>query len=224
MPIGRTIFISLLLVFSLFFTGCNAEEKESIKTSKVLLKGTPNEDNYQLAQKYFAEGENEKALAAQLKQLEEDLKYYADDSLEIALTYNDIGLVYDELKEYEKAIEYYTKTIKIDEVRLGSNSTERSTTFFNIALSYDKLKEYDQAIEYYLKALKIDELLLGTNHEDVLAEYEGLAESYEHVSKVNLSLKYSKKALAFKEYNYGKEDLRTKEARAEVEAKEKKIK
>ncbi|CAA6820491.1 MAG: Unknown protein, partial [uncultured Sulfurovum sp.] len=48
---------------------------------------------------------------------------------------------------------------------------------------------------------------------------ESLAEAYKHVSKEVLSLKYLKKVLLFKERNYGKEDERTKETRAEVEEK-----
>ena len=215
--------ISTLLLFSIFFSACFDEKKETLVPEKILLEGTPSEENYKLAQKHFHDGEYEKALAFDLKQLEEDLKYYEEVSLEIALDYNNIGLDYDELKNHKKALEYYLKTMKIDETTLESNSTERSTTYYNVASSYDALEKYRKAISYYLKALKIDKVNLGVYHEDVLAEYEGLAIAYEKVSKENASLRYWKKTLEYKVHQYGMYDLDTNETRVKVEELKTKI-
>ena len=216
MPMISRAFI-FLLFFTFLFTACYDEHKESIKSKKVLLEGTASEENYHLAQKHFSEGEYKQALAFHLKQLEEDLKYYVDDSLEIASDYNNIGLDYDELKNYEKALEYYLKTMKIDEIRLEENSTERSITFYNVASSYDDLEQYSKAIKYYLKALEIDEKLLSEYHENLLAEYEKLAIAYKYILKPKLSLTYWKKSLDYKEHEYGKYTLDTNETREKVE-------
>lgn len=225
MPKYRIRFISLvlMLMFLLFFIGCY-EEKTTVKVSKVLLQGKSDESNYNLAEKHFSEGNYDQALVFYFKQLEEDLKYHHDDSLEIAVNYNDIGLAYDELKNYTKALEYYQKTMKIDELRLEVNSTERATTYFNIASVYDALKNYPEAIGYYEKALEIDETVLESNDENMLTYYEALAEAYGNASKPTLSLLYLKKALDFKEQYYAKDDPRTKESRADFEAQEKKTK
>jgi preprotein translocase subunit SecA/nephrocystin-3 len=216
-------FISILLFFTLFLTACNGENKEPLKPKKVLLEGNSSEENYNLAQKHFKNGEYEKALEFDLKQLTEDLKYYEEISLEIALDYNNIGLDYDELKNHEKALEYYLKTMKIDEITLETNSTERSTTYYNMASSYDALEEYDKAVNYYIKALKIDKVRLGKYHEDILAEYENLAIVYEKNSKLNSSLRYWKKTLDYKVHEYGMYDLDTNETRAKVEELKTKI-
>ena len=217
-----SLFILLLVTF--FFTACNFGEKEPLEAKKILLEGNASEENYTIAQKHFIDGEYEQALAFHLKQLEEDLKYYEEVSLEIASDYNNIGLDYDELKNYEKALEYYLKTMKIDEIRLEQNSTERSTTFYNVAAAYDALEQYSNAIKYYEKALAIDEMLQGVYHPDILAEYEGLAIAYKNILKPTLSLKYWKKSLAFKEHEYDKYSLDTNETREKVEELEEQLK
>lgn len=217
MPKLEKTLISLLLLITFLFTACYDEPNKPLKPKKVLLEGNVSEENYKLAQKYFSEGEYDKALEFHLKQLAEDLQYFEDDSLEIALDYNNIGLDYDELKNYEKALEYYLKTMKIDEHTLDQNSTEHSTTYYNVASSYDALEQYHKAIKYYVKALHIDKVVLGEYHEDVLAQYESLAIIYEKISKFNASLKYWKKALRVKEHLYGKIALDTNETREKVE-------
>jgi len=216
MPKIQKTLIFVLLLFTLLLTACYDNQKEPLKPKKVLLDGTASEENYNLAQKHFSEGEYDKALEFHLKQLEEDLKYYEDLSLEIALDYNNIGLDYDVLKNYEKALEYYLKTMKIDEIILDKNSTERSTTYYNLASSYSALDKYTNAIKYYLKALAIDKSILGAYHENLLAEYEGLAMAYENKSKLNSALRYWRKSLDYKEHQYGKYDLDSNETRAKV--------
>jgi len=150
--LSRTIFVSSLF----FFTACLTDTTETKESTKVLLKGEPSEKFYKLSQKYFEEGEYKKALEYDIKQLNEDLKYYREESLEIALDYNNIGLDYDELKRYTEAIAYYEKAIKIDDITLEENSTERATTYFNLASSQDAIENYDEALKYYLKALAIE--------------------------------------------------------------------
>jgi tetratricopeptide (TPR) repeat protein len=220
----NTVTFIFLLSTTLLMTACfdNADKsKESIQN---FLKGEANQSNYELSQKYFSEGEYEKALEFDKKQLTEDLKYYKEISIEIALDYNNIGLDYDELKNYQKALEYYEKAMKIDNVTLDLNSTERSTTYYNVASSYDALGDNKNALTYYFKALEIDKVGLGAYHGDVLSEYEDIAEVYERISNYELAVEYFTKALEFKEHEYGKEDLQTKDMAKKIEELKKKIK
>jgi len=68
----------LLVVSTLFFTACFNDKSEEQRPKKVLLEGNPSEESNSIAQKYFFDGEYEKALEYHLKQLEEDLKYYQE--------------------------------------------------------------------------------------------------------------------------------------------------
>ena len=223
MPNLKTVMMAFLLMFSFLFTACFDGLEESKGVLKTLLKGEPSEKNYEFSQQYFEEGKYEEALKFDIKQLEEDLKYYKDESAEIALDYNNIGLDYDELKNYKKALEYYIKAMKIDDITLESNSTERSTTYYNAAASFGALKRYDEALNYYFKALKIDNVGLGHYHDDVLAEYEEIAVIYEKTNKVKLAIEFLEKALELKEHVYGNEDERTYETRLKIKELEKKM-
>jgi len=217
------IFLKIISI-SFLLIACVSDSKKTEEKKEIFLEGNPSQVNAKFAQKYFKDYEFTKALKHDLLQLEIDLKYYKEESLEIALDYNNIGLDYDELKNHKKALEYYLKSMKIDEIVLDKNSTERSTTYYNVASSYDALGEYDNAIKYYAKALAIDKVKLGIDHKNVLAEYEKLAIAYEKISKFNNSLRYWKNALRYKEHEYGKYDLDTNETRAEVLKLEKIVK
>ena len=220
----KSIFVGATLTVFLSFTACSSETEDIKDEIVTLLKGKPSEKNYDLSQKYFDEGDYEKALKHDILQLEEDLKYYKKQSSEISLDYNNIGLDYDELKNYSKALEYYKKAIKIDEITLESNSTERSTTYYNIASTYDSLDNYDEALKYYFKALEIDKVGLGLYHEDVLAEYEDIATVYEKTDKPQKALVYLEKALEFNLHEHEENSDEVAESKAKIEELKKKIK
>ncbi len=208
----------MLLLFTLILTACGNKDKELKEEKKVLLKGKPSDSSYYLAQDFFDKGDYSSALEFHHKQLQEDLKYYPEVSLEIALDYNNIGLDYDELKNYEKALEFYLKTMKIDEQTLEQNSTERSTTYYNVANSYFSLNQYENAIKYYLKALKIDIYALSETHEDVWAEHEKLAMSYEKIGKKQMAISYWQKSLSYQTSLYGQYSQESNETREKIDA------
>ena len=105
----KILILSLIFTISLAFIGCEEPNKADTETSKELKTGKPSQKNTELAQKFFEEGNYKQALAHDLKQLEEDLNYYKEQSAEISLDYNNIGLDYDEQENYHKALEYIKK-------------------------------------------------------------------------------------------------------------------
>jgi len=192
---------TLFLILFLTLTGCLDTFEEEKKVERVLLKGSPSEENYQQSQKYFLEGNYSEALKYDEKQLEEDLRYFKEQSAEIAVDYNNIGLDYDNLKEYNKALEYYKKAMKIDEIVLPQNSIERATTYYNIASSYASLEEYNLSLDYFHKTLKID-----IYEENVVASYQEMGTIYEKTKNYKRSFHYYTKALKLQEKLYPKED------------------
>ena len=224
MPHLKLLTNVILLVSLSSFWACS-DNKDNVKEIKtILLKGKPSEEHSTLSQKYFEEGEFEKALAEDKKQLEEDLKYYKKQSPEIALDYNNIGLDYDELKDYTKAVEYYQKAMEIDEKTLDENSTERSTTYYNFASSNDELGNYDKALEYYLKALSIDKVGLGEFSRDVLNEYEDIAKLYEKIGKIKLAIDYYQEIVDIIAHGSNSENERSKRVKSKIEALQKRLK
>ena len=177
--------LTFLLVGLLGFTGCLDELVTEKKPEKKLLVGKADEHFHKLSQGCFNEGNYTGALHYDLKQLQEDLKYYKEQSAEIAVDYNDIGLDYDKLKEYNSSVIYYKKAIKIDNQVLKLTNPEKATTYYNLASSYDSLKLYDKALKYYLKSLRIKQKL----------EYKLI--TYQDVAKIYKRKKDDEKALIY---------------------------
>lgn len=209
--------VIILLVIVLGVSGCMDDIKEEKKIEKKLLKGSPDESNYQLSQKYFEEANYKEALKYDLKQLEEDLKYYKEQSAEVSLDYNNIGLDYSKLKEYDNALNYYNKALKIDNIVFDKNSTERATTYYNIGAIYDKLNDYNTSLRFYKKALNIDK-----DEDNILSSYKDIARVYRTLKNYSFALKYYKQALRLELKLLEKDDeeiFETQQAIAELKKK-----
>ncbi len=61
--------------------------------------------------------------------------------------YNNIGLLYNKLKEYDKGISYITKALEID--------PDNELYNLNIAILYQNNHDYLKAIEHYEKVMEI---------------------------------------------------------------------
>ena len=185
----KILTVTLLLVGLLGLTGCLEELNSEKKVEKKLLSGKADEGFYKRSQEYFQEANYTGALHYDRKQLEEDLKYYKEESAEIAVDYNNIALDYDKLKEYNNSIIYYRKAIKIDNKVLELKNPEKATTYYNLASSYDSLKLYDNALNYYLKSLGIKQKL-----KDKLVTYQNIAKIYKRKREDKKALLYYKNA------------------------------
>ena len=185
----KILTVVLVLAGLLGLTGCLDEFHSEKKVEKKLLSGKADESFHKRSQEYFEEANYTGALHYELKQLEEDLKYYKEQSAEIAVDYNNIALDYDKLKDYNRSIIYYQKAIKIDNKVLDVNNPEKATTYYNLASSYDTLKLYDKALNYYLKSLSIKPKL-----KDKLVTYQDIAKIYKLKKEDEKALLYYKNA------------------------------
>jgi tetratricopeptide (TPR) repeat protein len=64
-----------------------------------------------------------------------------ENNPETAMSYNNIGVVYDNLGEYDKAFGYYFKALEIFEEVLRESHPYIQTTIENIAIVKQKLEE-----------------------------------------------------------------------------------
>ncbi|GMH57950.1 hypothetical protein TrLO_g7276 [Triparma laevis f. longispina] len=103
-------------------------------------------------------------------------------------TLNNLGSVYDDLKNYEKAFEYYEKDLKGSEKTLGKNHPDTLATVMNIAIIYvSGLNDYGKAEELFERALMGYEAQLGKDNKytklcaknfKLCLEYSGNSESF----------------------------------------------
>ena len=122
-----------------------------------------------------------------------------------AASYNNIGLVYDNLGDYDKALEYYLKALAICEKALGLEHPDTATTYNNIGLIYDRLGDYNKALEYYLKALAMREKAIGLEHPDTASSFNNIGLVYKYFGDYDKALGYNFKALAIREKVLGPE-------------------
>ena len=77
---------------------------------------------------------------------DEGIKKEARENL--AVTYNNRGVAYHELKQYERAIEDFSKAIELN--------PNLADGYYNRGFTYHELKQYERAIEDYNKAIELN--------------------------------------------------------------------
>jgi tetratricopeptide (TPR) repeat protein len=116
-----------------------------------------------------------------------------------AITYNNIGFVYDNQGDYPKALAFYQKALKIREKVLGIEHPDTATTYNNIGGVYYIQGDYPKALEFYQKALKIQEKVLGIEHPDTATTYNNIGFVYHTQGDYPKALEFYQKALKIKE-------------------------
>lgn len=84
----------------------------------------------------------------------------SQEKSQLYATLNELGLVYNELKEYDKAIFYHTKALEtVRQYNLQSNQHQEAVCYNNLGYLYIKQKKYNEAIENFELGLK-DKLVI----------------------------------------------------------------
>lgn len=104
---------------------------------------------------------------------------------------NNIGLIYQELKQYIKALENHQKALKIrEEINLKS---EQAISLANIGVCYKNLFLYVEAIEAYKKAIELAKSANSMRH--YYSFHGNLANVYQEMEEYEKAIVYYKKAL-----------------------------
>ena len=96
---------------------------------------------------------------------------FGEDHADVARSYNNLALVYYNLKEYNQAKQLQEKALMICKKIFGEDHADVASSYNNLALVYDELGEYNQAKELHEKALMIRKKIFGEDHADVATSY-----------------------------------------------------
>ena len=136
-----------------------AEEEEALFNAGLLYNDEL--DDYINAEKHYLS-----ALEICERLATENPAKYSED---LAMTYNNMGVLYKELNQYDKAEEYCLRALEIYERLATENpakySEDLARTYNNLCALYGNLEQYDKAEEYGLRALEIYECLAKENPE-----------------------------------------------------------
>ena len=98
------------------------------------------------------QGEYKEAITYYEKSLEIYRKTLPPNHLNLAVSYNNIGLVYYNMGEYSKALSSYEKALEIQQQSLPPNHPDLGGSYNNIGMVYDNMGEYSKALSSYEKA------------------------------------------------------------------------
>lgn len=98
----------------------------------------------------------------------------------LAESYNDIALVYVELKSFDEAENYFQKAIAIDEECLGSNHPEVATDLNNYGKLLMDIGKLQEAEQFITRGMKIRERALGKKHVALGRSFDSMAILYMH--------------------------------------------
>jgi len=185
-----------------------------VKNEKILTLIDKKAENYLLVAArdlfYFAElyvkiSNFDKALELYYKTLDIREKILGIEHVHTAVTYNDIGYVYNSQGDYSKALEYHKKALTIREKVFGNEHPDVAQSYNNIGFVYYSQGNYSKALEYFQKALKIDEKVLGNEHPNVAIRYNNIGVVYYSQGNYSKALEYYQKALKIDEKAFGNE-------------------
>lgn len=121
-------------------------------------------------------------------------QYYNNEFISIALEYNQLALIQEELFKYDLAINSYLKAIEIIRNNYGETNEEYALLIQNLSGVYSTIKDFKEA-EFYLK--KAIEIKVKLNNTDIDVFYGNLASIYQETNRCEEAEKYFLKAIEF---------------------------
>jgi tetratricopeptide (TPR) repeat protein len=122
--------------------------------------------NYALAEPWYREC------------LEVTKKLLGQEHLFVAVSLNNLALLYDKQGRYKEAEPLFLQSLQIKQKLLGQEHPVISSSLNNLALLYDKQGRYEEAEPLFLQALQMRQNLLGQEHSDIASSLLGLALLY----------------------------------------------
>jgi signal transduction histidine kinase/Tfp pilus assembly protein PilF len=124
------------------------------------------------------------------------------DNYLVAMSYQNIGVLYTELDRPREAMDYYQKAL--DLYRILKDRDGEAGAMQNMGIIYSNDKKYREALGYYLSALKVYEDLKDSISMALM--YLNLGSLYEEQKEYEKSLTYYNKAILIslnENYKYG---------------------
>jgi len=139
---------------------------------------------------YKNKGEFQKAIDKHLLALK--IKEARQDSMGVAICYNDIGVLNKVMKNYSKALGYYRQSnLLCRQIHLGKGVAQ---TYNNIGTIFSALGNMDSALVYYKKALTIAEEIKSNTA--ISTACNNIGEYYGNLNNHEMALVYFKKCLS----------------------------
>ena len=130
------------------------------------------------------------------------LKYTPRYDSGIAMTYNNIALIYDSLGKYIKAQKYAEKSLSLKK-SISVNKIDVAHSYHTMGSVLQSMEKYEKSLYFFDKSLKIRVRELGEIHPDTARTYDQIGVVYYKMGKYKPSIKRLEKARIAREKIYG---------------------
>ena len=128
---------------------------------------------------------------------------YGEKHPDVAISLNNIGLVYSDRGDYGKALEYHDEALKIWTELFGQTHPGVAAPLSNIGSVYYDRGDYGKALEYFDEALKIRTELFGQTHPDVANSLNNIGLVYHLRGDYGKALEHFDEALKIQSAIFG---------------------
>ena len=136
------------------------------------------------------------------------ISQYGDTSKELAICYNNKGIVYKNRNELSRAMEYYQKALSIRQHILPADHPDIANSYNNIGDIFHFQNKCEQALDYFLKALKINTDHFGYFNDNVATNYNNIGGVYNTMRDYDNAINNYKKALDIRLKLYGNSNVK----------------
>ena len=127
--------------------------------------------------------------------LEIQIKTLGPTHVNVGVSYNNLGAVYQEMGELKKAKDFYRRALEIKIEGLGPTHVNVGVLYNNLGAVYQHKGEFKEAKDYYQRALEIKIKALHPTHVDVGLSYNNLGAVYQDMGDLKEAKHYYQRAL-----------------------------
>ncbi|ETO21684.1 hypothetical protein RFI_15519 [Reticulomyxa filosa] len=124
----------------------------------------------------------------------------------VGISYNLLGLAYDDNRQFKKAIQSFEKSLEILSNIFGVNCTFVAQLYYNLGLTYYHKGDYNKCVKCDEQALIIRLGILNSNDESVANSYNALGNAHLNLREYNKSIEYHTKSLQIRKEIFGNEN------------------
>ena len=128
-------------------------------------------------------------------------KVYNGKGLDLAVSYQVIGGLYDDIQETKKGQEYLEKALEIALAEVGQQHHIIAGIYRSLALHYSQLGNIQEAIRYNEEALEIQKTILQGETAEAATTYNNLCETYSSDGDYDKAIAAAQMGLAICEEN-----------------------
>src|SRR5262249_23719694 len=108
---------------------------------------------------------------------------------------HNLGLLYQQMREYDKALPLYLEALEIEKATIGEKHPGYLSTWGNLATLYLDSGKHDKALSECLAVLKVSKQVLGDRPPGYAPRLGYLSELYDVIGKPKEAAKYGEQAL-----------------------------